>query len=102
MADSVFDLVADELERCTDLARLEARGTVRLALRQSGLDARSVTSDQMTVVLRRVMPNEMRCRGIDGADELCERIVASLQGSETAEAPAAESPEAIFRRLAEG
>lgn len=102
MADSIFDLVADELERRTDLAKLEARGTVRLALREAGLDARTVTVEQMTVMLRKVMPKEMQTRGIDEAARICEAIVSALAGSGAAEAAAdTESPEAIFRRLAE-
>lgn len=103
MASSIFDFVADELESRTDLAKLEARGTVRLALKQGGLDARSVTGDQMGVILTKVMPSEMRARGIESPDEICEGIITALKTDRSAEAaePAAESPEAIFRRLAE-
>ena len=39
MAASIFDFVADELEKRTDLAKLEARGTVRLALKEADLYA---------------------------------------------------------------
>jgi hypothetical protein len=103
MADSIFDLVADELERRTDLAKLEARGTVRLALREAGLDARAVSSEQMTVMLRKVMPKEMQSRGIEDAESICEAIIAAVAGANTGGPPAdTESPEAIFRRLAEG
>jgi len=103
MADSIFDLVADELEKRTDLAKLEARGTVRLALREAGLDVRSVTLDQMTVMLRRVMPSQMQSRGIDAAETVCEAICGTLEGSGAGStAHDTESPEAIFRRLAEG
>lgn len=103
MAASIFDFVADELERRTDLAKLEARGTVRLALKEGGLDARSVTAEQMGVILTRVMPNEMRSRGIENADETCQGILTALKAQHPADAggPAGESPEAIFRRLAE-
>ena len=103
MADSIFDLVADELERRTDLAKLEARGTVRLALREAGLDARSVTLDQMRVMLEKVMPKEMNTRGIENSEEICRAIQDAVSGSGAAvAAPEGESPEAIFRRLAEG
>ena len=44
MAASIFELVAEELERRTDLAKLEARGTVRLSLKQAGLDAHTVSA----------------------------------------------------------
>jgi hypothetical protein len=103
MAATIFDFVADELERRTDLAKLEARGTVRLALKEAGLDPRTVTADQMTVMLRKVMPAEMRARGIEGPEQVCEAILTTLKSSHgPSDAPDSESPEAIFRRLAQG
>ena len=103
MADSVFDFVAGALEERTDLAKLEARGTVRLALKEAGLDARSVTTEQIGVMLQKVMPAEIRSRGIDNADEICEGILTALKTKAPADSagPAPESPEAIFRRLAQ-
>ena len=59
MADSIFDFVAEKLEEATDLGKLESRGTVRIALKQAGLDARSVTRHQMQVMLERTMPAEL-------------------------------------------
>ena len=51
MADTAaFGWLCNELERVTTLNRLEARGTVRIALKQAGLESRSVTPDQMRVV----------------------------------------------------
>lgn len=103
MADSIFDLVADELERRTDLAKLEARGTVRLALREAGLDARSVTPEQMSVMLEKVMPKEMLSRGVEDADRICQAILGVVSASGAGPSPTnSESPESIFRRLAEG
>jgi hypothetical protein len=103
MAASIFELVAEELERRTDLAKLEARGTVRLALKEAGLDARTVTAEQMGVMLQKVMPDEMRSRGVEQPEAICQAIMTALKSSHTAaSAPQAESPEAIFRRLADG
>jgi hypothetical protein len=103
MAASIFELVADELERRTDLAKLEARGTVRLALKESGLDPRGVTRDQMSVMLEKIMPAEMRSRGIEDPRPICQAILTALGSSHPsdASAPDHESPEAIFRRLAQ-
>ena len=103
MAESIFDFVSDEIERRTELAKLEARGTVRLALKEGGLDARTVTGEQMRVILTKVMPEEMRSRGIDSPEAICEGIVTALKARHPTDAPEAgvESPEAIFRRLAE-
>lgn len=103
MAAAIFELVAEELERRTDLAKLEARGTVRLALKEAGLDARAVTPEQMIVMLQKVMPDEMRSRGVEQPEQICEAIITGLKSSRPAPGrPEAESPESIFRRLADG
>ena len=99
MADvPVFEFVCGELERRTSLGRLEARGTVRLALKEAGLSANTVSVREMQVVLERLLPAALASRGIDGGDALCGEIragAAKLQDT----ARAAESPEAIFGRL---
>ncbi len=102
MLSPVFEFVAGEIERRSALATLEARGTVRLALKRAGLDSSSVTSAQMSVVLERVLPEEMRSRGVARSEELCRGIAAALGSSHPHDAAASESPEAIFRRLAGG
>ena len=103
MSVSIFDFVSDELERHTRLEKLEARGTVRLALKAAGLDARTVTTPQMVATLEKVMPNEMKLRGVDDGEQVCRRIVNALEAAHPASAAAnQESPEAIFRRLAQG
>jgi len=100
MVSPVFEFVAAEIERRSALAKLEARGTVRLALKRAGLDAGDVTSTQMSVVLERVLPDEMRSRGVARSEELCRAIASALRGSTPDERAPSESPEAIFRRLA--
>ena len=76
MADSpAFDWTCTELENETDLDRLEARGTVRIALKSSGLEAGTVLPDQMRVVIEKVLPTELGARGVvrDDLDELSVR-----------------------------
>jgi hypothetical protein len=103
MSASIFDFVSDELERLTTLEKLEARGTVRLALKAAGLDARTVTTPQMVATLEKVMPAEMRARGIENGDQVCRTIVTRLEAAHPASGTLnPESPEAIFRRLAQG
>jgi hypothetical protein len=98
MADSrAFDLVCEQLEGGTSLDRLAARGTVRLALKQAGLEARTVTPDQMAVVVDRILPGELSSRGIDGGDGVCASIRANLQHLDAGEA--VETPDAVFQRL---
>jgi hypothetical protein len=103
MSASIFDFVSDELERLTTLEKLEARGTVRLALKAAGLDARTVTTPQMVATLEKVMPAEMRARGVENGDQVCKTLVTRLEAAHPSSGAAnLESPEAIFRRLAQG
>ena len=103
MPASIFDFVSDELERLTKLEKLESRGTVRLALKAAGLDVRTVTTPQMVTTLQKVMPNEIRARGVENGEQVCQTIVTRLKSAHPSSgAVDAESPEAIFRRLAQG
>lgn len=103
MADAaVFELVAGALEEATALDRLQARGTLRLALKQAGLDSHGVAPDEMRAVVERVLPAELTSRGVAEAARVCERLQASIDAHRLDAAPAAETPEAIFRRLAGG
>jgi hypothetical protein len=98
MAESaVFDFVCDKLEQGTALDRLAVRGTVRIALKQAGLEARAVTPQQMGVVLERVLPAELASRGVDGAEALCARIRTGVAG--VAAAVEVDTPDAVFQRL---
>ena len=98
MADSIFDLVADKLEQQTDLDKLESRGTVRLALKQSGLDAKTVTVEQMSVVLQKVLPAELETRGIEGAQGTCDAIASAIKDFD-AGSGSDQSPEAVCKRI---
>jgi hypothetical protein len=98
LADSAaFEWVCKELEQSTSLDRLEARGTVRLTLKQAGLETRTVTPEQLAVAVRKLLPAELRARGIDEA-AVCEDLARGVQ---SIEAPGAshESPDEVFRRL---
>jgi hypothetical protein len=100
MADLIFDCVARGLEEATSLDKLEARGTVRLALKAAGLDARSVTKEQMTVLLQKLMATELSNRGIADAEIVAQGLIRSLDQFDAAsDAGGSESPEDIFRRL---
>ncbi|HBZ69398.1 MAG TPA: hypothetical protein DEP35_06565 [Deltaproteobacteria bacterium] len=100
MGDStIFDLVSDELEQRSSLSRLEARGTVRLALKEAGLDAATVTVEQMTVVLRKVLPRELKTRNVGDPAGLCEALAGRLSGLKL-DSKIGQTPEAVFARLA--
>ena len=102
MANSAaFEWVCKELDRETNLSELEARGTVRIALRNAGLEAAAVTRAQIAVVVKQVLPRELVARAIDDAEMICEKIGRALKESTfTEEGSAESSPEDVFRRLA--
>ena len=100
MAESqVFDWVCDLLERETVLNRLEARGTVRLAMREAGLTPKTVTVDQIAVVLEKLLPQELEARAIENGEAVCRRLAEEVRRKGFDETVDTESPEAIFRRL---
>ncbi len=76
----VFEKTCEEVERRTDLDRLEVRGTVRIGLKAAGLDAASVDAAQMVVMLRKVLPKELEIRGVDQTTSLCEEVATAIEG----------------------
>lgn len=98
MADSTaFDFVCDRLEEGSPLDRLAVRGTVRIALKQAGLEARSATPDQLSVVVEKVLPAELASRGVEGHEDLCAAIRTGLES--LSPGAQAETPDAVFERL---
>jgi hypothetical protein len=93
-----FEFVCGEIERATSLTSLEARGTVRIALKSAGIEARTATPAQLKVILEKLIPGELKKRGCDDADGLCKSINTKLAGQKF-DASSAESPEAVFARL---
>lgn len=94
---SDFDLAAQKLEQCSSFNRLEARGTLRIALRDSGFDAKSVAPGQLRVVIERLLPQHLRDRGIPEPERVCRLLVDSIPDAGSQDAD--DSPEAIFARL---
>jgi hypothetical protein len=95
-----FTVVCEKLESRTQLDRLEARGTVRLALKEAGLDPAAVTPREMSVVLEKILPAELRLRGVASPESICRELAASLSTLPRGEG--SESPDRIFARLAGG
>jgi hypothetical protein len=93
-----FTMVCEKLESRTQLDRLEARGTIRLALKEAGLDPAAVTPREMSVVLEKILPAELRTRGIASPEAICRELAASL--STLSREEGGETPDRIFARLA--
>jgi hypothetical protein len=94
-----FDFVCVTLERLTQLSRLQARGTVRLVLRQAGLEPHAVTPEQLSVVVERLLPPALSSRHVTDADYVARRINELLVAQELPSAPRHEAPEDVLRRF---
>jgi hypothetical protein len=98
VADSpAFERAAEELERLSGLARLEARGTLRLALRSVGIDAKSATRLQVKAVAEQLLAPELESRGVRDAKELGAKVSASIDGVQ--DTAAGRSALEIFERI---
>jgi hypothetical protein len=93
-----FTSVCERLDSLTKLDRLEARGTVRLALKEAGIDPAAVSPREMSVVLEKVLPAELRARGVASPESICRELAASLSTLPREEG--SDSPDRIFARLA--
>jgi hypothetical protein len=94
---NAFTTLCEELERSSTLDRLEARGTVRLALKQGGLEASNASAAQLVVIAEKILPDELRTRGIDDPEAVCSHLTSALM--KVPEEQLADSPEAVFKRL---
>jgi hypothetical protein len=88
------------LEHHTSLDRLETRGTLRLALKEAGLNPVSIAVPQLAVVFEILMPGELENRGVSDAATTCCAVMQDVANSWTAaDTPASSGPDDAFARL---
>jgi hypothetical protein len=101
MEMSLFDLAAQKLEQHTGFSQLEARGTLRIAVKSAGLDPGSLALDELRVVFDKLMPGELEQRGVNDTAGACAAVMRDLENAPTATADSSSSsPDDVFRRLA--
>jgi hypothetical protein len=100
VSDDLFSFVADQLEECTPLDRLESRGTLRIVLKDSGLDPKTVTRKQFCVILESVAPGELESRGVAEARAICAALIEMIQNEPADRWEASHNVDKIFDRLA--
>ena len=96
-ASEAFERVCEQLEVKSSLDRLATRGTIRLILKHAGLEARTVTSSQVSAVVSKLLPAELTSRGVEDAEAICSVLASTLAGMK--DEPAGDSPESVFERL---
>ena len=100
MATDLFDIASERLEHHTEFNRLEARGTLRIALKEAGLKAPELTLPQLEAVFEKVMPGELERRRVEDAVATCNIVmgeVARVAGP--ASASSSSDVDEVFRRL---
>jgi len=82
MSDSeAFESACLALEELTHMNRAETRGTVRICLREAGLDAARVTVRELATLAVSALPPELAARGVPDAMQVCEAMVDRIAGS---------------------
>jgi len=100
MAAVLFDIAAEKLGESSEMDRLAARGTLRLALKQAGLDVQTLTVPQLRAVFEKLMPKELEARGVPDAAATCKAVMNHIASTaSTADLQASSSPDEIFKRL---
>ena len=100
MATDLFDLAAEKLEEATDMNRLAARGTLRIAVKEAGLDAGKLTIPQLRAVFEKLMPKELDARGVSDAAATCKAVMDEIARSADAiDIASSASPDDVFKRL---
>ena len=98
MADSAaFDCASTALEQETEFDRLESRGTIRILLKQGGLDAKTVGSGDLATAIKLLLAGELESRGVKDPAPVITAVVAALAAVPDSEV--ADSPENVFARL---
>ena len=101
-ATPLFDLVCEALEHASSLDRPSARGTVRLALKSAGLEPATLTPKQLQVVIARVLPDELRSRGVADPAGACAALERAVAAAPAPSGAAVSTPEDMFRRVRGG
>ena len=97
MERDLFTIVADRLCELSELNRLEARGTIRIAFKNAGVDAKCFGLDDLEAILAKILPGELENLGCADSRSICDEILKSVRIAlpETA----TDSRDEIMRRL---
>ena len=98
MADSAaFEAACACLETASSLSSLEARGTIRLALKEAGFEAKTASPQVVGAVVQRLLPAALRSRRVADPEAICSKIARALDG--LLSDSASDTAEAVFKRL---
>ncbi len=100
MATDLFDIAAENLEGATDMDRLAARGTLRIAVKEAGLDPHKLTVSQLRAVFEKLMPKALDAGGVSNATTACQTVMDEIaRSADASDIASSASPDDIFKRL---
>ncbi|HBZ70435.1 MAG TPA: hypothetical protein DEP35_12195 [Deltaproteobacteria bacterium] len=94
----VFTAICEVIEETSSLNRIAARGTVRLVMKEVGLEVHDVTSREMLALLDERMPRALRACGVENVDRVIERARGAVKEAGTEREP--DSAERFFDAIA--
>jgi hypothetical protein len=91
-----FEWLTDQLLATTSLGskiagddrrrrEMVVRGTVRLALRQAGLEQDGISAAELRVVVDRVLAGLLTARGLSDAEAICRSLALEIENQDFAE-----------------
>ncbi len=98
LGSEAFQTVSTTVEQMTSLTGPQARGAVRLALKEAGLEAALASRDEMLVVLEKIMPRMLAAQGVDEARSAA-ALASAAKLLEAAEGSERAGPASVFDRL---
>jgi hypothetical protein len=99
MANSAaFDAAHAALEKSSGMDHWAARGAIQLALMDAGLEASTVSKEQMSVVVERLLPRQLQSQKIADVSSVCARIRDALLMLR--EDKKVETADQVFQRMA--
>jgi hypothetical protein len=96
---TLFDSAAQLIAEKSGLTGPQARGSLRLVLKEAGFDAEEVTSKDLAVIVEKLLPKRLQAQGLDAgqAEALCRTLIDDLR-TKAAASPSASSS-TMFDRL---
>lgn len=98
-ASPAFEFVCERLETISKISRIEARGTVRLALREVGKNPAYISPQDMQTILTKVLPRMLQSRGLKDAAQICNEVARQLSQAKLSSGATYLDPADVFARL---
>ncbi|MEO1481762.1 MAG: hypothetical protein AAFU77_06620 [Myxococcota bacterium] len=94
----LFEAICQVIERSSSLTSPQARGLVRLVLKEAGVSHENLRAREARVVVERLLAARLEKNGVT-ADEARQLVTSVLKKLDTVPEPRASGPDAMFDRI---